>query len=93
VDSIELAASNVDVTRFGSSGGYENGIVATTQFFPADVFTDLYACAESRPLCLHLSDSTIDVVFFHFEVGNAIAKQTANSVVALKYRNGVARSG
>ena len=43
-------------------------------------------------LGFHLRNTAINVRLFHFEVGNAVAKQAADPIRFFKYRHGVPRS-
>ena len=44
-----------------------------------------HAGFEDHALGLHLLDTAIDVAFFHFEIGDAIAQQAAHTVVFLEH--------
>ena len=45
---------------------------------------------ELNALVAHLLDPTVDVVLLHLEVGNAVAKQTADAVGLLEHSDHVA---
>jgi hypothetical protein len=51
--------------------------------------TNLNPSSKAHTLRFKLSESSVDVTLFHFEIGNSIAQQAANSIIFLKDRNGM----
>ena len=90
MDAQEVPSGNLKLSRDARTGGNDHRVVALVDFLPGYVHPDLNTRAETRPFSLHLSKSLIEVVFFHFEVGDAVAEQAADSVIALENRNCVA---
>ena len=54
---------------------------------------DLDAGAEARALGLHLREARLEVLLLHLEVGDAVAQQAADAVVALEHGDRVAGAG
>src|SRR5690606_9259663 len=44
------------------------------------------------PFAFHLFDASCDEILLHFEVGDAITKQTTNAIISLKHRDEVSGS-
>ena len=51
------------------------------------------AGAEPGALGLHLREARLEVLLLHLEVGDAVAQQSADAVVALEHGDGVAGAG
>ena len=51
------------------------------------------AGAEAGALGLHLREARLEVLLLHLEVGDAVAQQAADAVVALVDRDGVPGAG
>ncbi len=56
----------------------------------AGAFANEHAGAKLDALGLHLLDAAVDVRFFHLEVGNAVAQETADAVVLFEHHDIVA---
>ena len=88
--AVEVATGDRDVARLGRTGRDDHGVVTGAQVAPRDVDADLDAGAKTRSLVLHLAQSRLEVALLHLEVGDAIAQQPADAVVALEDGDGVA---
>ena len=71
----------------------DDGVVPAAQLLPRDVRADGDAGAEPGALGLHLLQPAVQLLFFHLEVGDAVAQQAADLVVALVHGHGVAHAG
>ena len=92
VDAIQVSARNLEVSRKHCTGCDQNSVISLLKFVPGDIDTNIHGSAETSSLSLHLCDAAVDVVLFHLEIRDAIAKQSANAVVSFVNRNGVACS-
>ena len=77
VDAIELAAGNGQVARLLGAAGQDDCIIVGNELVGGDVDADMRAVVEHHALGLHLRDAAVDVMLFHLEVGNAVAKEAA----------------
>ena len=68
MDTLELAAWNLHVTRHGGADGNHHCVVAGTQVIPGDVLADFHAGAEHGAFGFHLLDSAVDEALVEFEV-------------------------
>ena len=93
VDAVELAARDRQVTRDGGAGGDHDGVVPAAQLLPGHVGADGDAGAEAGAFGLHLLQPAVHLLFFHLEVGDAVAQEPADLVVALVHGHGVAHAG
>ena len=66
------------------ASGNNDRVVASTQIRPAYVDTNRDACTESGALRLHLFEPQLQMLFLHFEVGDAIAQQAADAIIPLE---------
>ena len=55
----------------------DDRIVVGNELVGGEVDADMRAVVEHHALGLHLRDAAVDVMLFHLEVGNAVAKQPA----------------
>jgi hypothetical protein len=74
-------------------GGDDDRVVPLAQVIPGDVDPDVDARAEPGALGRHLGEAQVEVLLLHLEVGDAVAQQAADAVVALEDRDGVTRAG
>ena len=93
VHAVELAARDRQVARHGGAGGDHDGVVAAAQLLPGHVGADGDAGPEAGAFGLHLVQAAVHVLLFHLEVGDAVAQQAADLVVALVHGDGVAHPG
>ena len=93
VDAVELAPGQVHVARHGGADRHHYRVIPRTQLVPGDVLADLHAGAEPRAFGLHLLHAAVDQPLVEFEVGDAIAHQAADRVVALVDHDGVPGAG
>ena len=93
VHAEQVAAGDRQVARHRGAGGDHDGVVARPQVVPGDVLADLDAGAEAGALGLHLREPQLEVLLLHLEVGDAVAQQAADAVVALEDGDGVAGAG
>ena len=84
VDAPEVAAGDLQVARVGRPGAEADGVEVGQELLGGDVAADVHARLEDHPLGLHLGDPAVDVVLLHLEVGDAVAEQAADPVVALE---------
>ena len=89
VHAREVAAGDRQLARDHGTGGDDHGVVATSQFVPGDVDADVHSGAEAGALRRHLLEALVDVPLLHLEVGDAVAQQAADAVVALEDGDGV----
>ena len=73
--------------------GDHDRVVARAQVVPVMSMPISTPGAEPRALVLHLAQPAVEVALLHLEVGDAVAQQAADAVVALEDRDGVAGAG
>jgi hypothetical protein len=89
VHALEVAPRDRQVTRHRGAGGDHDRVVARLQVVPGDVAADLDARTEAGALGLHLGEARVDLALLHLEVGDPVAEQPADAVVALVHGDGV----
>src|SRR6185437_11870727 len=77
VDAVELAAGDRQVAALLGAAGQHHSVMPGDEFFRRDIDADVRAVMKDHALGLHLRDATVDVRFFHLEVGNAVAQEPA----------------
>ena len=77
---------------FGAAGQQHRVIVAL-ELLDADVAADMDVAMEGDAFGRHLRDTPLDDVFFHLEVGDAVAEQAARMGVLLVDMHVVAGAG
>ena len=70
--------------------GEDDGIDAVAEFFKRKVATNVDAGGELDSFGLQLLEATIDQLLLEFEVGNAVAQESAKLVGALEDGHAVA---
>ncbi len=78
--AVQIAARDRQIPRLLGSAGQGDRVEGLQQFLCADIGTDVAGGPEGNAFGLHLLDAAVDKAFFHFEVGNAIAQQSADAV-------------
>src|SRR6185369_3655801 len=68
----------------------DDGVELLLELVAADGDADVDARLEGDALGRHLQHAAVDQVLLHLEVGNAVAQQSADAVVALEERHVVA---
>src|SRR6185312_1943303 len=86
----KVAARDREVARLEGAGRDDDGVVACTQFAPADVHADVHASPEAGALGLHLPQPVLDGLLLELEVRDAVAEKTTDAIIALENGNGVA---
>ena len=90
VNSIELAAGHVEVTRHARTDRQHNGVKVALQLVGADVGANIDAVANLNPFVDQLRNAAVDHVLLNLKVGDTKANQAAGRLVALKYDDLVA---
>ena len=80
VNSLQLASRNFQVARMLGAARQHDGIELATQIFDRDVLADLGIGDKLHALGGHLFEAAIDDVLLQLELGDAIAKQSADAV-------------
>ena len=91
-NAAQVAPGDRQVTRLGGSTTQADGVELGQNGFGRDVIADIDAGLEDDTFGFHLCQAAVDVVLFHLEVGNAVAKQAADAVGPLKNGDFVAGS-
>ncbi len=78
--------------RLFRAAGQQYRIEVATQIFYGNVHADMSAGHKLHALRLHLLQAAIDNLLLQLEIGNAITKQSADSIGLLVDRHVVARS-
>ena len=79
----EIAARNWQIARLFRAAGKNDRVEIFEQADGIEIDPDIDAVVEIHALRLHLHDAAVDHVFFHLEVGNAVAQQTAGFGILL----------
>ena len=77
----------------GRAAGQHHRVEVGAQLLGGDVDTDVDAGAEFGAFGPHLLQPAVQVALFHLELGNAVAQQPADAVVALEDRHTVSGPG
>ncbi len=80
----QIPARDGEVARDGRAGRDDDRVVALAEVGPGDVDADVHPGAEAGALGLHLAQALVEVALLHLEVGDAVAQQAADPVVALE---------
>ena len=73
--TVQLAARHRQIARHFRAARQNQRIILGFQFSRRDGDADMCVIMEGDAFGLHLLDAAINAVFFHFEIGNAIAQQ------------------
>src|SRR5262249_51405335 len=87
--ALQLAARYRQVARSGRAGRQHDGVALAAQVLARDVHAHAHAGAEGDALSRHLLHAAVDQPLLHLEVGDAVAQQAADAVIALEQRDGV----
>ena len=90
VDAVELAPRDRQIARLARAAAEHDRVETRSEARRRHVDADVHRGAKGDPFGLHLIDAPIDEVLLHLEVGDAVAKQAANAIVALEQRDVVA---
>ena len=82
-NAVEFASGNLEIARLTGSGGDDHGVVFALQVFAGDVDADVDAGFEFHAFGLHQLDAAFNDLFFEFEIGNAVAEESAGLEIAL----------
>ncbi len=77
VDASKFAAGHRQVARLFGTAGEHQRVIFAEQLVGRDVDADMSAVMEGDAFRLHLRDAAVDVIFLHFEIGNAVAQKPA----------------
>ena len=92
MNSQEVPTRNGQLSWDAGTGSNNDGVVTLAQLLPGDVHPNVDAGPESRPLGLHLGKPLVNMLLFHLEIGNSVAKQSTNTVITIKNGHGVTDS-
>src|SRR5262245_50763499 len=87
VDALQVAARDGQVARTGGAGREHDRIEVAPQVVAGHVDADVHTRPEGDALGRHLLHATVDQPLLHLEVGDAVAQQAADAVVALEERH------
>src|SRR5690606_40920290 len=93
VDAGEVAARDGQVPPHGGASGEDDGVVVGAQLVGGEVHADVDAGAELGAFGAHLGEPPLQVPFFQFEFGDAVAQQSADPVGPLVDGDGVPGPG
>ena len=85
INSFEFSPRNVQVTRIFSASGQQDGVKFLTKILRGNITADVSTRLELNALRHHLLEPPVQNFFLQFEIRNAIAEQTADSVRFFKY--------
>ena len=77
-------SGNIERSRVFGSGSHDDHIKILAQRIHRNLDANLCAGLERYAFGHHLHQPAVDRVFFHFEIGNAIAEQSAHPVILFK---------
>ncbi len=89
VDAFEVAPRNRQVTRDGGTACQHDGVKLRFEFLRCDVHANVDAGLEDHAFGLHLLQAAIQHPLLHLKVGDAIAQQPADLIVALEDGDGM----
>ena len=89
----QVAARDRQVAGLGRAAAEADGVELVQELLGRDVHADVDARPEDDPLGLHLLEPAVEEALLHLEVGDAVAEQAADPVVALEDRDGVPGAG
>ena len=84
VDAVELAPGDGEIAGVGRAAGEADGVEFVQQVARVHVDADVDAGAEDDALGLHLLEAAVDEALLHLELGDAVAEEAADAVVALE---------
>ena len=84
MDAVELAAGDGEVAGVGGATGEADRVELVHQVAGVDVDADVDAGAEDDAFRLHLFEAAVDEALLHLELGDAVAEEAADAVVALE---------
>ena len=90
VNTGKLAARNGKVTGLLGAARHQHGIETVGKLLGTLGDADVGFIMEGNTLCFHLGNAAVDVVLFHFEIGNAVTHEAAHLAVLFKQVNSVA---
>ncbi len=85
IDAGQLAAGHRQVPRHRRAAGEQHRVVRRAQLVAADVAADLVGRQEPGALGPHLLNPLVQHPLLHLELGDAVAQQAADAVVALEH--------
>ena len=98
VNAVQVAPRRGQVARLLGACSQQHGVKVLLQLLWGHGFfgpigdlavfghgTHQHAGAKHHTFGLHLGHTAVDVGFFHFEIGNAVAQQAAHTVIFFKY--------
>ena len=84
VDAVEVAAGDGEVAGVGGAAGQADGVELVHQVAGVDIDADVDARAEDDAFRLHLLEAAVDEALLHLELGDAVAEEAADAVVAFE---------
>ena len=84
MDAIDFTVGYREIARPFGAARQHDSVEFSQQFVHGDSDADFDARAEFHAFGCHLLDTAIDQMLFHFEIGNAIAQQSADAIVLLE---------
>ena len=87
MDSLQLAARNLQVARVFRSAGQYDGVKFTAQILDGDIVSDLSVGNELHAFGRHLLQAAIDDVLLQLEFGDAVTQQATDAVCFLMNRH------
>ena len=90
--ALEFPSRNRQLARLLGSHRETHRIELCAQLLTRDVLTDRHTGLELHPFRPQLFQPPINHPLFHFEIGNTVAKQAADTVGLFKQRDTVARA-
>src|SRR5262245_13682885 len=90
VDAAELAAGHRQVARPARAARQDDRVEVPAEVPDGHVDADMRPCAEDDAGLLHDPEPAVEEPLLHLELGNAVAQQAADPVVALEHGYGVA---
>ncbi len=80
MNSLQLAPGNLEIARLFGSACQHNRIEVAAQIIHGNVLSYLSVGDKLHTFGGHLIEAAVDDVFFKFELGNAVAEQSADAV-------------
>ena len=90
VNAPELAAGHRQIARPARAAGQDDRVEVPAQVPDGHVDADVRVGPEDDAILLHHSKPPVDEPLLHLELGNAVAQQAADPVVALEHGHRVA---
>ena len=92
MDTLQLAAGQVQIARLFGAAGQQNRVKFLAQIPNRNVAAHMSLGLEPHSLGAHLLQPPVDEVFLHLEIRNAVAQQAADAVVFFEYRDLMSRA-